>query len=1114
MACICGPGLMGDGQTCVDRPTFETNDLPADVASGTCTPTTIDAGPAHGTIAGSPIVYCLQAQSGVSYTITVGLETLSDSVVELYSSTAMLDSNDDFGGSLGSQLEWTAPSTGRFFVLVRGYNPRQGGDFTLNVVSSNAGHSPPPPPGGAGADCIGCYWQGTCRALADNPAASPDRCEQNGGVWQGAGSPCDGGVTLNGRSGSISFADTYSDRASCSWTVTCPRGQTPTLVFSAFDTETGFDFVNVYPGTTAGGAGLTAPMSGHSLPVPNSIASPQQSMTVSFTSDGSVTGPGFAADYNCGRPTDVIPPPPAPGGMALAVPSHITGSITTGGQTAQYTMQAQAGSTYTLSATPGQGNAIRDTYITVYDAASMTELAHDDDGGDGTSALLTWTCPATASYIVEVRGFNRRQTGTFELDAAMAGGGPGGGGGNPCQGGLQLAGSGAIAFSDGSYVNNAQCSWTVSCADRQHVNFHFTSLDTEANFDWVEITDGQGGPSLTRLSGNMAQGALQGPTEVQTGGPSGVVTMTTDGSVTHGGFDLAYECSAGGAGPAAGCNPIRIGSRPVQGTVTPAGPAQYCITVDAGSTYELTVDLLTLRDSVMSIMDPNGQQIERNDDDGGSLASHLIWTAPASGTYTVEVTGFGSATGDFTLEVQSVGGGGDGTGQGNPCACGITLTMDSSSFDFDDSGVIGATCDWTIRCAQGNGVQIAFDSLNVEQNFDYVTVYDGTSPQGTQLGHFSGSAPPPPITTTSHSVLIEYTSDGSVNRGGFSGSYTCGTTQIAPGGGTSVTPDSAPVQGTVTGADGVRYSMTANGGTTYQIEVTLGSLSDSVLELYAPNGRDMLVSNDDYGGTLSSYIEWTCPSDGQYFVLVRGFSARNTGDFTLSVTTDGGNAGGGGGDPCDGGLSMNVPSAVISYQPRGQYENNANCVWAITCPNRGDVPSFTFTALDTENGFDFVQIEDGNAITAGSARPIDQVSGNLQSLDRVSYSSGSQSMTIEFSTDGSVTGVGFEGSYACGSPPNPGATTCTDTMEELNGRGACAGFLGQGFSCAQRFCPTCTFASMCDATCGFCGGGTVGNECATVNCNALRGRACRNQDGCCTWDGSMNDGLGFCMDRH
>ena len=131
---------MGDGLTCVDRPVFETNDLPAAVQSGQCTPTRVDSGAAHGTIAGSPQVYCLQAQEGVSYTISVDLETLADSVVELYSSSDLLDSNDDFGGTLGSQLEWTAPSTGRFFVLVRGYNPQQGGDFNLNIttgISSN-----------------------------------------------------------------------------------------------------------------------------------------------------------------------------------------------------------------------------------------------------------------------------------------------------------------------------------------------------------------------------------------------------------------------------------------------------------------------------------------------------------------------------------------------------------------------------------------------------------------------------------------------------------------------------------------------------------------------------------------------------------------------------------------------------------------------------------------------------------------------------------------------------------------------------------------------------------------------------------------------------------------
>ena len=35
------------------------------------------------------------------------------------------------------------------------------------------------------------------------------------------------------------------------------------------------------------------------------------------------------------------------------------------------------------------------------------------------------------------------------------------------------------------------------------------------------------------------------------------------------------------------------------------------------------------------------------------------------------------------------------------------------------------------------------------------------------------------------------------------------------------------------------------------------------------NGVDQLASNDDYGGTPGSYIEWTAPTDGVYFVLVR-----------------------------------------------------------------------------------------------------------------------------------------------------------------------------------------------------------------------------------------------------
>lgn len=1114
MACICGAGLMGDGLTCVEQPVFEVNDVPADVASGSCIRTVVDGPAVAGTIAGSPLVYCLVGVAGTQYTINVGLQTLSDSVVELWDSSSMLDSNDDYGGSLGSQLTWTAPADGRVYVLVRGYSTANNGDFTLTISTAN---------GGTNTGCIGCLFRGTCRDLATFPTANSQECTQNGGVWNGGGSACTGGSLLMQDSGSISFTDSYDTNAQCSWTITCsnPR-QVPTLIFSSFDTETNFDFVNLYAGTATTGVGIVEPMSGHSMPDPAAISSTQQSMTLVFTSDGSVAGPGFAADWECAAPGRPVTPPSPPGSQILSVPGHVAGEVRDGGQRITWSMQATGGTTYQIESSAAGAQPISDTYLTIYDADG-TELAHDDDSGQGTQALLTWTCPATGTYTVEVRGFSRRQTGTFELDAQEAGGA---GGNSPCSpgGGLQLQGSGSIAFADSTYVNNAACSWTITCGPNQHVNFQITSLNTERNFDWVQLFDGPvGSSSLARVSGTMD--ALP-TTEYQTNSNTGSVQFTTDGSVTAGGFDVSYDCSSsptsGGGGGPGQCNPIRVDSRPQQGTVlAPRSPTQFCLTATGGMTYELTVELLTLRDSVMSILDADGNQIERNDDDGGSLASHLIWTAPRDGQYTVQIEGFGAATGDFTLEVQSVSGGDGGTGGGNPCAGGITLTDDSASIDFDDTGVTGATCDWIIRCNQGSGVTFTFDDLSVESNFDYVSIYAGGDSGASRLVHATGNTAPPPNQITGHVMLIEYTSDGSINRGGFAGSYTCGTTNIEPGTGTIVAPDAPAVSGTVSTEDGVRYTLSARGGVTYQLEVTLGSLSDSVLELYAPNGRDMLVENDDYGGALSSYIEWTCPNDGDYFVVVRGWQDRgsdggppSTGSFTLAVTTDGGSAGGSGGDPCNGGINLNVPSAVISYQPRGQYENNANCVWAITCPNRGDVPSFTFTALDTENGFDYVAIEDGNALTAGSANMIDQVSGSLQSLQRVSYTSGSPSMTIAFSTDGSVTGVGFEGSYACGSPPSAVAT-CEDTIEELNGRGACGGFLAQGFSCAQRFCPTCTYASMCDLTCGFCAGGTVGNACDAIECSGLSTRACANQDSCCSLVGGDWEGNGrHCVNLH
>ena len=39
------------------------------------------------------------------------------------------------------------------------------------------------------------------------------------------------------------------------------------------------------------------------------------------------------------------------------------------------------------------------------------------------------------------------------------------------------------------------------------------------------------------------------------------------------------------------------------------------------------------------------------------------------------------------------------------------------------------------------------------------------------------------------------------------------------------------------------------------------------------------------------------------------------------------------------------------------YNSNANCEWAVMCPEPGMVPTFHVNRLDLESGFDFLQIQ-------------------------------------------------------------------------------------------------------------------------------------------------------------
>ena len=78
------------------------------------------------------------------------------------------------------------------------------------------------------------------------------------------------------------------------------------------------------------------------------------------------------------------------------------------------------------------------------------------------------------------------------------------------------------------------------------------------------------------------------------------------------------------------------------------------------------------------------------------------------------------------------------------------------------------------------------------------------------------------------------------------------------------------------------FAFEATGGERYELDVTLGTLQDSVLVLYdADDSR--LFGNDDYADSTASRLIWLAPATGTYYALVHSFGT-GTGTYTLTIT--------------------------------------------------------------------------------------------------------------------------------------------------------------------------------------------------------------------------------------
>ncbi len=273
----------------------------------------------------------------------------------------------------------------------------------------------------------------------------------------------------------------------------------------------------------------------------------------------------------------------------------------------------------------------------------------------------------------------------------------------------------------------------------------------------------------------------------------------------------------------------------------------FRVTLAAGQT--LTSDIAARAigsglDSYLRLFDAAGRQLAANDDSGGSLDSYLMFTAPAEGAYFVGVSGYGNAS-------------------YQPGTAGSGRAGSTGSYRLD----------------------LTFSALPEPPAPEPEPPAPEPEPPAPEPEP-PAPEPEPPAPEPEPPAPLE-PNDSLAEA-------------------IAAVPTAGVVSFEATVGDGVyaaadvdlyRFTLSAGQSVTADIAArTIGSRLDSYLRLFDETGRQ-LARNDDFGGSLDSYLSFTAPEAGTYFVGVSGYRnsaydaaeagsgrAGSTGDYRLDLT--------------------------------------------------------------------------------------------------------------------------------------------------------------------------------------------------------------------------------------
>ncbi|AFM03074.1 CUB domain protein [Bernardetia litoralis DSM 6794] len=322
---------------------------------------------------------------------------------------------------------------------------------------------------------------------------------------------------------------------------------------------------------------------------------------------------------------------------------------------------------------------------------------------------------------------------------------------------------------------------------------------------------------------------------------------------------------------------------------------------------------------------------------------------------------------------------------GSSTTCSSTF-FDSGGAGGEYSSLENFTYTFTPATAGGK-IRVTFSDFNIEDGWDFLEVFNGNSTAaGDLIGTYTGTTIPTSITSAAADgrLTFRFRSDGSVTEGGWEATISC----VSPCpviGGTATSSVATTCSGeditlSLTGQNGsIQWQASTDGGTTFNDIV--GAISDT--ETVNP------AVNTIYRAVVNSAV--CVPANA------------NSNDISVTVVD------------CvnmsDGGSSSTCSSIFFdSGGSGGNYSNSQEFTYTFYPATAGDKISVTFTSFDTEDGYDFLEVYDGNTTGATLVASLD---GTPTVPFTITSTAADGSLTFYFDSDISNTGSGWEATVSC-----------------------------------------------------------------------------------------------------